>query len=61
MNLEEAFETGHLSLLSSWEELTLDEFMRWLRARADQFEEACRKEGVDWKGELGTWIDDLRG
>lgn len=61
MSLEQAFKTGHLELLSIWEELTLDEFMRWLRARADQFEKACREEGVDWKLDLGEWIDSLRG
>ena len=61
MNLEEIFETGYLELLSIWEELTLNEFIRWLRARTDQFEKACREEGVDWKSDLSDWLGSLTG
>ena len=63
MTLKEAFETGHLELLSSWEELTFSEFLRWLRARADQLEECARESPGDFehKLEVDSWISCLLG
>jgi hypothetical protein len=65
MTLEEAFETGHLELLGVWEEVTLAEFLRWLRARIDQFEQGAKEEPLidyeTYKTEVGDWIDSLLG
>ena len=57
MNLDEAFGTGRLSLLGMKEELSFEEFFRWLRARAGQLEQVCRGENYEPRLELGDWID----
>jgi hypothetical protein len=65
MTLEEAFKTGHLELLSRYEEITLADFLRWLRARANQFEDSVIEEpDIDWEtyeAEVDDWIDSLLG
>lgn len=63
MTLKEAFGTGHLELLSGWEELTVVEFVRWLRARADQLERYARESPGDFghKLEADDWISCLLG
>jgi hypothetical protein len=66
MTLEEAFKTGHLELLSRYEEITLAEFLRWLRARADQFEQVAPGDDPlmdyqTYKADVDDWIDSLLG